>query len=125
MDESVQKHLSPKLDDASRLLLRAADLIETNGLAKGKLCENDAGILGAMCVRGALNYATTRYAFGWDGAFDKGTPRHEAENRLANVLGLIPHLYTEAPGCLPLWNNAPERTASEVVSAIRRAAFGG
>lgn len=125
MDESVQKHLKPQLDATSKLLLKAADLIETNGLAKGKLCTNETGNLGAMCIRGALNFAATRYAFGWDGAFDDGTPRREAETRLANALGLIPHLFSPSPGALPLWNNAPERTADEVVRIMRRVAFGG
>lgn len=100
MDESIQEHLVPveTLEEWQRLLLRAANLIETHGHCKhvtrdaaGRYCLIEAI---AECGVSGFRKATS--------AIDDAVGRDCIE-----------------------WNNAPERTAEEVISTMRRVALGG
>jgi hypothetical protein len=101
----------------AEILEKAADLIEANGFWKNQLW----GPEGQCCSVGAVMKATgssisldsqTRYA------------RGEAVKALGVTLGLVPadvewpEAWSEVVG----WNNVDERTADDVVDAMRRAA---
>lgn len=118
MDHSEVRHL-PKvdhtpaeLDEPSKLLLKAADLIEEHGLTKN--CRQYGS---AMCVYGAIIYAhrgdVDQNAFG---------PSLEAVRRLERIVGQAPESWSEGWGAAN-WNNAPERTSEEVVSKLRAVAL--
>ena len=85
-------------------LLIAADLLEVDGwrqLAYGPL---DIGVSGCRCVFGGLAAAT---------GVDPDERTSPAEMALARYLGL--DVFTEVVS----WNDAHERTAEEVVAALR------
>lgn len=83
-----------------QVLLEAADLIEEKGWCQG-MYNNRSG---AMCMMGAIINAGRRHEHRY-------TSR--AHLRLIEAVG----------GVAPvLWNDAPERTQEEVVSALRKAA---
>ncbi len=117
MDESVVKHLEQPADAApwQKVLLKAAELIETRGHMKGDF----EGEGGQVCALKALTLAAglpdwTMYdRIG--AAFDRFCKR-------IGVSGA--EHYSQAEG-LCHWNNMPERTAEEVVSTMRRVALGG
>ena len=95
--------------DTKKLILKAANLIDKHGLAKG--IEEDWN--GAMCIYGALSIAHQgRTAVHWDGV------THNAAIIIAKYLDLeiILNLPTSA---LVDWNNDPRRTKLEVVTAMR------
>ena len=85
------------LDEESLGLLKAADLIEKHGHCKYVLRDKQ----GRFCIWGALIFV--------------GVPCFSVEKRLQKYLGRDSIT----------WNNAPERTAEEVVSTLRRVALGG
>lgn len=93
------------ISDDSMYLLKAARVIETLGHTKHELC-ND--LTGAVCLRGAINIALT----GKPLAFEKLNDARRLFCRVSDYLGQ----------CEVDWNNAPERTASEVIHALREAA---
>ena len=97
---------APELDGPRRLLWDAANLIEKRGHAKHAL--EDAS--GRLCAIGALDCAATGSPLTCDFS-DTG---HLAWQRL-----------TKRIGCqqVSIWNNAPERTAAEVIQALRDAAL--
>lgn len=98
MDESIVKHLVPAdLDEASRALLRAADYIETHGLAKASDPNYPKN---AKCAYLAI-----------------GNP--DGVERLRNALG------GHGIGAIFDWNDAPQRTKEEVVAKLRAVALGG
>lgn len=107
MDESVQKHLKPKLDDASRLLLKAADLIEREGWGDGDCKE-----------RGYCAYAALVKADDPD-AISTSLSR-DAAMRFSRSLGFM-----GAVTPIFRWNDSPERTKEEVVAKMRAVALGG
>lgn len=84
-----------------QILLDAATIIEARGHAKGVLED----FRGRVCVLGAMNVAETGDAFGLGSC--------EPWRLLVNHLG---------ENSIPHWNNAPERTAGEVVETLRAAA---
>lgn len=97
----------PQLSPERRLLWEAARLIEERGHARGALVTSD----GRMCALGALNCAAT------------GDPRDTLKR--SNVPGYAKAfnaIRARAGGSIVSWNNAPERTASEVIQALRDAA---
>ncbi|HEX8106741.1 MAG TPA: hypothetical protein VF516_03385 [Kofleriaceae bacterium] len=103
MDHSEVKHL-PKvdhtpavLDDASKLLLKMADVIETRGHCQ-HLAEDSKG---RVCIVGATNYTGT--IKGWCEVID----------RMERAMG---QRFIE-------WNNTPGRTKEEVVAKLRAIAF--
>lgn len=103
MDESVQKQL--ELDDASKLLLKAAALIESKGLCKGQYTERDR-----YCVFGALD-ASAGF-FPGDGVFASCSALDEAILRFGDAVGSIAG-----------WND--DHTKEEVVAKLRSVALGG
>lgn len=90
-----------KLPADQRALLEAADLIELHGH-----CKRTRTLNGAFCVLGAITMAATGDPW-------KISTGIAACDRFARFLGRSP-----AP-----WNNQPERTAKEVIEALRSAAF--
>lgn len=108
MDESIQKRLAPALDDASRLLLKAAELIEERGWCQRQ--QEDAK--GRLCILGALHYAE-----GGSPMTPFGAVAYNARNRLMDVLGIW-MLGRD-------WNDKPGRTAAEVIAKLRAVALSG
>lgn len=94
-----------ELDDVSRRLLRAAEIIRERGWCQGALERN-----GAHCVLGAINFASSGNYMDRDGI------GQDAFSRLGA------HLKVSCQGVVS-WNNAPRRTASEVIAALEAAAF--
>lgn len=96
--------------NTSEILTRAADLIDKRGHAKRTYQSPD----GALCVRGAIVKAVSlRFSF-------KRSSLTPAAATVA-ITALRRHV-----GFLPAgeisWNDAPERTKAEVVTALRGAA---
>ena len=118
MDLSETKNL-PKndytpagLDGPSKLLLRAASLIERDGWCQNTLTSPD----GRMCLIGAVHYANVGrkiYQDAEDGVVwtDLST---EAITRVDRALKMSAHL----------WNDDAGRTKEEVVSKLRAVALG-
>lgn len=99
------------LEPWRKLLLDAADALETRGHVKGVLCDG-----GRVCVRGALNVAVHgNYTF--PAVYPPSY--NEAEQVIADHLGFH-NIYDVVE-----WNNAPERTQAEVVGALRACAAQG
>lgn len=92
-----------EMDKASHILLRAACAIERRGHCKFALRKG-----GAMCAIGALSYASRGHAY--KGFSENG---YEAFRKLTAFLG----------DDVVAWNNAPERTAQEVIDGMRAAAL--
>lgn len=91
----------------TKALLDAADYIEAHGLHKGSYREMGAlERMPRVCAIGAIVMAT-----------DDGGARSSAGIRLAEFIGL-----SKDHG-IPDWNDAPERTADEVIAALRGAAL--
>jgi hypothetical protein len=106
MDLSEVKHL-PKvdhtpaeLDEASKLLLKAAVLIEEHGLWQGDPRKAVGGICAILAI-------------------PRDSPAaYDAQERLIKAVGgtRIVHVFE--------WNDAPERTAAEVCAKLRAVALG-
>lgn len=89
---------------AKDTLLRAAELLERDGWCRGNSIDRQ----GRRCAMGAINSASHEPGSGtaWD-RFD------QAADRLQTYLGRT-HV--------PDWNDHPERTAEQVIAALREAA---
>jgi len=101
MDESVQKHLKPGLDDADKILLRTADYIEEHGLS----CGGGFDAQGRMCVIVTMGKLIRHR---WDGA------GNEALDRLRGSLDIL--------GIASWSDHTP---AERVVAKLRAVALGG
>jgi hypothetical protein len=89
---------------ASEILSKAADLIEP----EGKWCQGSySNGFGGLCALGAIGEVEGCIVAGRD--FDKS---------VRFLLDVIDH----EKRSVAIWNDAPERTQAEVVSAIRKAA---
>jgi hypothetical protein len=100
-------HTPAVLDDASKVLLRAAELLEQRGHCKGAAVSD-----GAYCLSGAISIAALdNKRFGswglWHG--------HDAAMKRVRKALQDPIA----------WNDAPERTADEVVAKLRAVALRG
>jgi hypothetical protein len=106
MDESVVKHLeqTTEMDAASRLMLLAADILQKYGHCKGTAIWK-----GAHCISGAVTQAT----------FSEDCYDNEAH------CAVMDRLQAKLPVNIIEWNDAPERTADEVISFLRSVALGG
>lgn len=112
--------------DVAYVLERAADDIATNGLAKGRLL-ND---LGQHCAIGAIGCAVGLQFDNWGAFLDDDGYAHSTVHAAAERL--VPYINCGGPpmhdrwvgawDCVVTWNNARERTADEVVEAMRHAA---
>ena len=96
----------------SDLLMKAAGLIEKHGHTKGQLKDKN----GSMCFMGAIWQETSQIDLGLEAA---------KTTAMALGLGFDSH-YKMGPSSalwtMVEWNNAPERTAQEVIDAMRLAA---
>ena len=105
MDQSIQNYLKPELDEASKVLLRAAELIEKHGW-----CQNAAGDMeGSVCLWGAIQAAQ---------GIEPGSIiflDNEAWDRIFSALRYCPIR----------WNDAPGRTQAEVCAKLRAVALAG
>lgn len=88
-----------ELDEVSRALLKAAEILERKGHCKGRAI----GPNHSVCVSGAVSEAVD-----WDSKM-----HHDVIARLR------PHTLP----CPIMWNDAPERTAEEVIAKLRAVAF--
>jgi hypothetical protein len=111
-----------ELEPWRRQLLEAADVIRQQGLAKGELLNEDG-----YCSMGALNKVvngSSRYHYLQEGSSfrDVILSNQEATEKFADFL----HLDREemhAASAVAVWNNAKERTAEEVISAMEACAL--
>lgn len=102
------------------LATRAADEIETRGLAQGRMMDPD----GRVCAQGAMILAQGEP----EDALRTGS-FHGRREVQRTVLALSARLGRLIPGCprwgysavvdIPAWNNAAGRSADEVVAALR------
>lgn len=106
----------PEPDAAGRILLEAAHAIRTRGHAKHGLTNESGG----LCLTGAINVAL--YGHHTFRAERKTLP---LTGRVADVLRLLGGERDVAlrHSAAVYWNNAPERTPAEVISALEAAAF--
>lgn len=96
---------NPQLTDVQKVLLGAAQVIRERGWCQKALV--DGG--GRLCVMGAILAVDTG-----DPEGDWGDVSNAAMDRLYGYLDKQPPM---------IWNNAPERTAEEVIHALEAAAF--
>lgn len=96
------------------VLLEAADLIETRGLAKGGFVDEK----GCYCTYGALYRAKLHTVAG------HSSQVIDEANAVVKVLGGSLGRYgaSEAFNVITDWNDAAGRTADEVVDTLRKAA---
>jgi hypothetical protein len=87
------------LTTEARVLLGAADLIETHGHCKGHYHKD-----GAFCAVGAMSEITGSNTKLLD----------QALKRLSDATDVL---------SVTVWNDHPDRTAGEVISALRQAAL--
>lgn len=99
-----------ELDESSRLLLRAANLIESNGFACGGAFEQHTG---ELCARGALYKAAMGDA--WAGYLGNDGRWDEAQKRLLSALG------GSEPTDIGKWNNNSNKEA--VIAKLRSVAL--
>jgi hypothetical protein len=95
------------------ILYRAANLIREKGLAKWEQQASD----GSVCLHGAISIAAT------------GRPAKSGENIYAAEQLVYNYLTSNGvpadnikPTGMAYWNNAPSRTAEEVIEALEGAA---
>jgi len=100
----------PQLDEASKLLLKAADLIEELGWCQHAL--SDAK--GRLSMSGALMVA--HYGV---------TKKVSDEDHEATIQAAWRKLRRNFYCAVPTWNDVPYRTKEEVVAKLRAVALGG
>lgn len=108
------------LEPWQQLLLDGADYIEKHGWCQHALRTNE----GRVCVRGALVSAIgDTESFVYFISLDRlltdtqAAMVHAADDALCRAVG------DGSSHSAPLWNNAPERTAAEVVAKMREVAL--
>lgn len=102
-----------ELDEVGQVLLKAAQLIERHGLAK----ETRLSTEGAFCLHGAISMAACGDP-DQDSIIDGLASMAFVEYLARNDIYKSPTRNGAA-----FWNNAPERTASEVISALTSCAM--
>jgi hypothetical protein len=103
-EETTKEQLTPPLTDVQRVLLRAAEIIEERGWCRAAYIEN-----GRLCAVGAIATAAEGNAFSL-------APRVERAIRSFND-------FIGGSVRIEAWNDAPGRTQSEIVNALRSAAL--
>lgn len=95
--ETKPRTYTPDLDEVGQCLMDAADILRKHGWCQRALCDD----VGRYCALGAISAAGTN-------ALNLTT------GVLAKHLGIV---------WISEWNNAPERTAEEVIAALEDAAL--
>lgn len=112
---------------AAKLLDRTADMIEERGHVKYRL-EDDSG---AVCLFGAMNVVQTGSATGFLSTDEVLDPWNVAKENVRNRASDALSAYLDLPvefdrwyisARLVNWNNADERTPTEVIDACRHTA---
>ena len=96
-----------KVDEVGELLLKAADVVERKGWCQCRLRTPS----GRVCVMGAVLVAHGE---------DIETPFYDHPYWLDKAMGRIQNVTNRWP---PEWNDQGGRTAEEVVSVLRQAAY--
>jgi hypothetical protein len=101
----------------------AADAIETHGHTKGILLDEHGGMCANGAILRALDVEMIDHGHGTEviGLHHKRPHFKAAVAALGSYLDLSDNPY-KASDLIPRWNNAPERTAQDVVEALRAAA---
>lgn len=113
--------ITPPQEPWRDLMLKAADLIDRYGLAKGHLVDEQ----GQMCVRGALLVAGGATPLRGGGLLGCRTcdQYSEADHHFCRYVIDQLGLFSYDPfNASALWNNHPDRTKAEVVTELRRCA---
>lgn len=105
VEEKTQGEVVRELDDAAKILLKAADLIEQRGHCKNAYQSMD----GRLCALGAI-----RVASGFDA---NSLSCYSVVNTPAMRVALA------VDDSVHFWNDEPERTAAEVVATLRSVAL--
>ncbi len=107
-------------DEVCQVLRRAADVLRCAGHLKNALYV-ESPVAGPVCAMGAINRAdhgSAKYGF--------GEMSQTAARALSEFLGLEPWASADKEWrwseTVASWNNAPERTAAEVIAALEGAA---
>ena len=111
--------------EVDRILLEAADLLETVGWCQGSVAVDAEGEevdvsddrARAYCASGALRRALLDV----EGVLD-GEYLAISNPVWRRLMGFLPRTADNTIPSLPAWNDDPERTAEEVISTMRRAA---
>ena len=99
------------------ILDKAADVIERNGLHKEWYYDEDSGkppAGSAVDTHGAINIATVGQPIGSRGPHDITEDAHAARQALRD--------HINSAVSLAIWNDMPDRTAEQVITALRGAA---
>lgn len=112
----------------ARVYLKAADVIRANGLNKdGFFTRPETGVgveLAAdecpVCIAGAVSVVIN--GFPAPSSSDYRDEFNAAVRQLADLMGLEGGPLVEPVGRLAAWNDAPERTADDVIAALEQAA---
>ena len=115
-----------KLEGWRRLLLNAADWMETHGFARRKLYNMALGDgVGPVCARGAIMRANGRIGNHQLWPWEAG-PEIEADNKLGKFLVRTERLTGFfGEGGVPYWNNDVATGKDEVVAVMRECALEG
>ena len=95
-----------RLAQPDAVLLRAAEIVAERGLCQGPWRPG-----GSLCAAGAVGQA----------AEEQGLSRGEMQRHLLRFAGLLGGSDFQD---VHTWNDAPGRTAPEVIEALERAAYG-
>jgi len=103
--------------ETAAILDKAADVIERNGLHKEWYYDEDSGKPPAespVDAYGAINVATIGQPIGPTGSHDITPSAHDARQALRR--------FVNAAVSISVWNDSPDRTAEQVIGALRGAA---
>jgi hypothetical protein len=116
---TTPKVATPTIEEIADSLEKAADLIETVGFCqrKARATDKDGKITG-YCLMGALHDAFGLYRY-------EGNKRHFSSVWKYQMTGrnyAIDHIIRKIQTQIPIWNDEPGRTASEVIDLLKHAA---
>ena len=108
-----------KPDPIRDVLLKAADLIRTRGLAK----HTQVDVAGGLCVLGAISVAIAGHVYlRGNGASKEACALHDDAFRRMQRVSAVGLPWVDDAFDFSYWNNSPERTAEEVIDALEKAA---
>jgi hypothetical protein len=99
------------MDNTSRILLRAAELIAERGWAQGGYEMED----GTLCALGAINYAAVGVPY-----YRRNAAGVAATQQLRRAVAQCPRWFYAS---IDQWNDDPGRTAEEVIDTLIAAAY--